>query len=362
MDRLPAELLTYTADLVEFPDLLSLSLTSKALRSASAPSRLRVIKLRFASQERLSEAIAAWTAVLVQSGSFSYVHQLEILGEEYHSLGEFVDFAKLGMNSAQPLEPWKYSFVRDPRVVWPTDAPQWKELLGFIQSLPAIEHLLWASREQIPPCIVRYLHHLTPVCRLHMENFRLDSLLVPRDQPVHISSADLEIARSPALYSISKLEYTNVGGSRNFTDDAILEMAAGAAPNLKRVHQSRRGPPGANYMTSGAPDSSVTEWPAGLVHSAFDLGSLEVLVLEGANAQHCLQTWSQHTDFTMLKTLKVYETLSDDQLIWLTTHHAMKNLEELAIRGESLKTEGLILSLPPLTRLQLLGTNEELQI
>jgi hypothetical protein len=81
--------------------------------------------------------------------------------------------------------------------------------------------------------------HAAGACRLHIHRFRLDSLVLHRNsypQVIDIDLDDYALATSPALCSaVAEERDYETDGQLNYNEDAILGMAAGAAPNLQHV-------------------------------------------------------------------------------------------------------------------------------
>jgi len=81
--------------------------------------------------------------------------------------------------------------------------------------------------------------HNARFCRLHMHHFHLRCAVLPRNGPpqtVNIDQDDRALAASPALFSVvAGIRDYELDGQLNYTEEALLAMAAGAAPNLQHL-------------------------------------------------------------------------------------------------------------------------------
>jgi hypothetical protein len=68
---------------------------------------------------------------------------------------------------------------------------------------------------------------------LHLGQFRFSSFFPPYDY-------DLELTRAPDLHSVTaRWNYRDNDGREDYTREAVLDMAAGVAPNLRCVRLVR---------------------------------------------------------------------------------------------------------------------------
>ncbi|KAK3896741.1 hypothetical protein C8A05DRAFT_39711 [Staphylotrichum tortipilum] len=125
-----------------------------------------------------------------------------------------------------------------------TDEP-WLALARLIGRLPALKDLVWGFRNMPQPVLAAV--HAAGACRLHMHAFWLDSVVVSRSghdpQVVEVDTDDYALATSPALSSIvARVRILESDGRLNYTSEALMGIAAGAAPNLQHVWLSSSSP------------------------------------------------------------------------------------------------------------------------
>jgi hypothetical protein len=268
------------------------------------------------------------------------------------------------------LEPWRYCAIdgRDTELL--TEA-QWLKLKELLGKLPALRNLTWGCSEQIPPCILRCLHECLPQCRLHMRNFSLRSLVQPPQDPLRISSHELDLATSPCLYSIAmKYDYM-YSDCANYNENAVKDMMAGAAPNLQEVSLL--------YESSGSDPWLVAAlriprqtWHGGLIplpSADIAQGALRSLELATSITIDSLESWKKTTDFSVLRSLKLHCGIGSVELRWLADNCQFSLLDTLVVSpswsvDETLEelsdaTESFLLSLPPLRRLKITGDYQQ---
>ncbi|KAI1209109.1 uncharacterized protein F4807DRAFT_110383 [Annulohypoxylon truncatum] len=212
---------------------------------------------------------------------------------------------------------------------------RWLPLVGLIQQLPALTDLIYQCPGQFPPCLLQALHQHRPECRLHIDNFRLRSILP--DPPI-ADPHEFLIATSPCLYSISMAVDYTYNSLPSHHVGAVLRLVTGLAPNLKEVHLFR---------------SKIRVWKQDQEHSSFlphwrdlpifkacprILGSLSCLQLWGhidepsIVTEHVLADWSMHTDFTVLRTLRINSMIDENALSNLVNgSHNFQSLETLVL-------------------------------
>lgn len=365
MERLSTEVLQQTCGFLSRRDLFRFSLVNRKCWAASKPHTLRTVCVEFSSPETLEANVERWTDLLAASESFAAVQHLQIVAKHLCSMSQ-----RLEDCGDRPLEPWKYCAI-DGRDTGLLIEAQWHKLDELLGKLPALRNLTWGCAEQIPPCILRCLHECLPQCRLHMRNFSLRSLVQPPQDPLRISSHELELATSPCLYSIAmKYDYM-YSDCANYNEHAVKDMMAGAAPNLQEVSLL--------YESSGSDPWLVAAlriprqtWHGGLIPlpSADTVpGALKSLELATSITIDSLESWKMTTDFPVLRSLKLHCGISSVGLRWLADNCQFSLLDTLVISpswsvNETLEelsdtTESFLLSLPPLRKLKITGTYQQ---
>ncbi|KAI1107877.1 hypothetical protein F4804DRAFT_296215 [Jackrogersella minutella] len=206
----------------------------------------------------------------------------------------------------------------------------WLPLVELIQRLPTLSDLVYQCSAQFPPCLLQALHRYRPRCRLHIDNFSLHSLV---GKPPVPDSHELLVATSPCLYSINMRVSGASDGLPIHHIGAVLRLVAGLAPNLKEVHLFR----GHKSSWNEDEEHSSFDPPWGNLPIAracpWEQGSLSCLQLWGrAVTGQVLADWSTHTNFAVLRTLKITGQLTEDALNNLaSSHHKFPSLKALAL-------------------------------
>lgn len=184
--------------------------------------------------------------------------------------------------------------------VTPGQNAAWTPVANLIKALPNLTKLVYDCRNQFPPSLLNVLQSHRPQCRLYHQTFRLRSLRSKFDR---LDPHELAVATSPCLYSVKlRCSYYNEDAEADQNPQAILELVAGLAPNLKEVFVL--WVPSPKYP----PPSSKPPWRGlpGFVHG--QTGSLTLLSITGRVPNPCslldvLQPWANHTDFSSLRHL-----------------------------------------------------------
>jgi hypothetical protein len=209
-----------------------------------------------------------------------------------------------------------------------------------------------------------------PHVRLHMQNFRLRSLVQPPEAEIELNSNELELASSPCLSSL-RLRYCwlDDGGYANYNEQAVIDMVAGGAPNLQAVYISREANGNGPWFLLAWQRQRRREWRRSMLFPARPIGirgSLRTLDIYEQNSTKSLMRWSEATDFSKLRELMIHSEVDREALLWLTTSCRFTALEKLALNLEPIDPDGtpehpsdaiddLLLSLNPLTSLRLVG-------
>jgi hypothetical protein len=370
MEHLSTEILQQTCGFLSRDDLSRFSLVSKKCWAASRLHVFRTVCVTFSSPTTLEASVERWNEVLKVSESFPYVRHVQVLAGNLYDLPRIAAHQHFVDCGDRPLDPWKFCAInqRDSELL--TDDAQWQKLNDFIQRFPALQEITWGCAEQIPCCVLKYLHTSLPQCRLHMRNFSLRSLVQPPQIPIQINSHELEIVTSPCLYSIAmQYDYMDDSGYANYNESAIMDMAAGLAPNLREIRLLRERCGSTPWLVAGL-RVPRHKWHRSLISAdTAQRAALQCLDSVTSMSFNSLKTWSTVTDFSVLRSLKVHYYLTSSELRWLTDNCQFGSLDTLVISpdmdaGGTLEdladaTESFLLSLPPLRELKLTGTYQQ---
>lgn len=88
----------------------------------------------------------------------------------------------------------------------------------------------------MPLCILRYINDTLHQCQVYLTKLIFHSLVQPTNAPIRIDPQELELATSPCIYRVvMHCDHMDSPGWVNYSKQAAIDMAAGAAPNLKHV-------------------------------------------------------------------------------------------------------------------------------
>lgn len=186
--------------------------------------------------------------------------------------------------------------------VTPEQNTAWTPVANLIKTLPNLTKLVYNCRNQFPPCLLNVLHSHHPQCRLYHHTFRLRSL---RSKFDCLDPHELAVAMSPCLYSVKlRCSQFNEDAEPDQNLQAILELVAGLAPNLKEVFVFYMAIPKSQHPSSDPPWHGLP----GFVRDK--TGSLTLLSITGrlpspVSFPDLLQTWANHTDFSSLRHLSL---------------------------------------------------------
>ncbi|KAF3480681.1 uncharacterized protein GIQ15_06028 [Arthroderma uncinatum] len=366
-ESLPLEILQHICNDVAADcklDLYNYSLVSRRCCLASNPQRFQTI--RFPDLTNLSDRLACWNDVLQARSSFTYVRWLIVGG--FLPFGSDSRNEKLISTTEDDLEDYDAgTIVGGPYYGRLSDEKDddWKPLSRFIMHLPRLLNFVYSAIGIFPPCLMDALRSI-PNCRLHLHSFGLGSLVQPPDQPQDIDPYEYSLATCPQLYCVI-LQHSlyTTEGLRNYNYEATQLMAAGLAPNLKRVRLIIRRP-GSSPEYVAALRQPWAPWQGffpSRPQQPLQPGHLNALGF-GASQVTDIREWSKYITFSSLRTLKWdAEGVSTEMFRWLSTCNfsslktLVLNLEGFRIEYEQMdKVAGaLLLNLPPLHSLKLTG-------
>ncbi|XXG94782.1 hypothetical protein Hte_001040 [Hypoxylon texense] len=210
---------------------------------------------------------------------------------------------------------------------------RWRPLANLIRQLPMLGDVIYQCSTQFPPCLLAALHERQsgwPRCRLHIDAFKLRCL---SSEPLALDPHELMLIASPCLHSINiRMGRRALHNSLHWLHDShlglVFRLVRGIAPNIKEVHVAG---------TNGTRNPSLRGGLAALLEKGLQgKGSLSCLQLyggtsNGINGQD-IDSWGTHTDFTVLRTLKLDSEVAQSALETLVNKHGFPSLEVLSIR------------------------------
>ncbi|KAG4438731.1 hypothetical protein IFR05_005811 [Cadophora sp. M221] len=252
------------------------------------------------------------------------------------------------------------------RMCLPKHFENWAPLGQFVNQFQGLRDLVWAAGGQIPSSVMVAISERQR--RLHHHNFVLRSLVYDRNDIKHISPEDYALCTSPCLSSIL-VRFGSFGdrGVIDYTEEAVMEVISGLAPNLAHVcvlsqqfsgeiSQNQTwelGRPAWKGLFPGTKEPA-TDSPSGR-------GRLQSLVFVSSEPQS-IENWARRTDFSRLRCLYIDWDCHGLELAGIASRDELKSLRELklgAADGESIQSQNslnlLLSSLNPLQRLQLSG-------
>lgn len=346
---LPLELQQQIAACVEAahrPSLYAFSLTSKACRSASAFLIFRKIRIEVHSCERLRSDVDNLLETLSRTDSARHVQYIGIAGDLGLRPKHWDDdtssdwWRESGLAEILTDEDPRYSsrfhVVYDEPVIKESSDEDmaWAPVVTLLQEIPHLKDLVYNCRNQFPPSLLRTLREHQPQCRLHHLTFRFRTLLWGVPYPY-----EMELATSPSLYRVRlKCADRDSDGDDDFNAEAMMELVAELAPNLKEVEILDLYPvrPG-HYSRAGTRDT----WkglPGFTGNAVGSLTSLSVKCSRKFRTESLLQDWARHTDFTFLEHLTLGGSwheksagLSGETMDWMAQNLSFPRIRTLSV-------------------------------
>ncbi|KAI8937393.1 hypothetical protein NX059_005120 [Plenodomus lindquistii] len=351
MASLPLEMLEQIAARLEAahrPSLTAFSLASKACYNAALFLIFQNISIMIETPEGLQRDAGRLLEALLRTNAARHVYSIAVRGA--FRLGT----KKTDTSDTGSRRPWKpdiaeildeeeyvhYSgeenagsryVVYDERVIEASSAEDmaWAPFLDVLKATVGLRDLIYECRNQLPPSLLRTLHKQHPSCRLHHLTFRFRTLLWGVPYPY-----EMELATSPSLYRLNVF-CTNQDSDADFdyNEDAVMELAAGLAPNLKEVTILKSDSP----LASSRRSERRPPWQGLPGYSREMVGSLTSLsVLQ--HGRDVIQTWAKHTDFTKLQHLRMGKGLraplhgiSGEEMEWMAQNTSFPSLKTLCI-------------------------------
>jgi hypothetical protein len=209
----------------------------------------------------------------------------------------------------------------------------WAPIVSLLQAVPHLEDLIYDCQSQFPPSLLSTLHEQHPQCRLHHLTFKFRTLLRGFPYPY-----EMELATSPSLHRLRLIAgWRDTDGDDDFNREAVMELAAGLAPNLKDITILNL-----NNITPARLRGRPRELWHGLPgYTSKAVGSLTSLSLKGYSSLESptlLHKWARHTDFACLKQLTLGEcyqadrySLSGETMKWVAENCSFPQLRALSV-------------------------------
>jgi hypothetical protein len=198
-----------------------------------------------------------------------------------------------------------------------------------------VKDFVYVCFNQLPTCLLDALHQYHPTCRLHVHTNKLNSLIQWKDKPHDIDPDEFAWASSPCLYSLA-VSYTDhdifYDGLVDFNGDALLQVVAGLAPQLRFVA----------VVLGLGPENAVPK-PHWQGFSKDDTMSRPSLAGRKGNLwgldpdrfqtylRKALLTWPRFTRFEELRTLRLHVDLHDLDIL-TTLAPTFKSLCKLSLQ------------------------------
>ncbi len=383
LEGLPAEILLRICEYIEGThksSLLTFALVSKQCHYAATALLVRTIKLSVRGRKQLAYDVQQCINRLECTFSVKHVRRLVVEGlmrSQQDDTGEIEPQDRRHRAGSSPyrdddaLSDRRFADIpvadqKPPNIVYEEDEA-WKPLANLVRQLPALSDLIYACPSQFSPCLLQALHQHRPNCRLHIHTFSFRSLNQP-DLDAH----ELALAKSPCLYSVQvRYDSYDSDGIEDYNGEAVLRVVAGLAPNLKEARVFR-GAAGWSLALMRALETPRKPWQGFALNEQKQIstsGSLRHLQLAGVGSitRQVVETWSRHTDFSVLRTLELESDIEADALDCLATKCdfpslttlvmvlATGNLLEPSTLDHSSLADHFLCSLPSLSTLKLVG-------
>lgn len=338
------------------PSLYAFGLASQKCHKATLPEVFREIHLRVCNRQTLQRDVDTLIEILSRTDSARHVRYLNIKGFlrlDPEGPGDTGAEVGISANESEFLECYKSTGLDE---ILPDEEPihdlshichdepvieksseqdmAWTPVVRLMKILSRLDTLVYDCRNQFPPGLLDALHEHQPQCKLHHLTFRLRSLLSDVPDPY-----EMALATSPCLYrvKVACAERDSVGVD-DFNQEAMMELAAGLAPNLKEVVVVNLVP--VSPWSFPQPRAPWRELP-GFVPGAV-IGSLTSLsfISHVMWSPDLLRSWANHTDFGNLRQLALgggYDRddnvgMDDEMMEWIAQNCSFPRLKTLDIR------------------------------
>jgi hypothetical protein len=347
------------------PTLKALALVNKHFHALACPFLFSTLRLFVQDQDQVSSIVQTFPVRVIENTRHLIIERLP--REKIYPYYLY-----------SPLDEVHDSFFHSARQNWETiehpgwgpfligfaDDIKWKPLATSISQMHALRDLTYNCNYQLSPCILETIHQSQPQCRLHINTFYLRCLNGPiQFNPVlDLENHELALATSPCLYSITAA----ITGLADYNYNAIKELSAGLAPNLKKIHTF----PAQTYAEITEEYSEKQTWQGFKLDNELESKKTQVrqhrplssLILGYGD----VEDWHSFTTFSYIRYFELDEFTSD-QLRYMTTC-SFASLETLILNlGNShpaydhdphdldIPTGDFLVSIPPLKSLKITG-------
>lgn len=322
------------------PSLHAFALASRQCYAAATALIFRRIHITVKCRDQLVADVQRWRQVLERSSSLRHVRRLVIDGHMRKHPGAQGDdeeedpFCTSDATDDDPFDPrWADVHIpyEEPLSIINAMTPAWSPLADFIRQLPALAEFDYGCANQLPLCLLNALHSHTRACRLTIRTFHLRSLGQP-----DLDQDELAVITSPCLYSINvRYDIYYSSGVEDYHEEAVQDIVAGLVPRLKQV-RLYRSPAGWSPALKKALETPRRPWqgfPNHVKKQEESSGSLQALQLAGfgrIDGRH-LETWSKHTNFSVLETLELPFEVHVSALTWAAAACPFTSLSSLTL-------------------------------
>lgn len=349
--RLPLEILQQVAGYIAEvyrPSLCAFSLTNRSCHQASTLFIFRQIHLNVRTREELQLDVESLATALSRTDSVRHVHSLALEGfldlkKPRNEKGSWRDVDPLGWwysletNEVFPDDDQVPSggaeyFVYDESVIQQHSEEDlaWAPVINFIRTLPSLQKLVYNCPNQFPPSLLDTLHARHPQCQLHHLTFRMRTLLWGTPYPY-----EMALATSPCLYKVKVIcTGRDSEADDDFNQEAVMELVAGLAPNLKEATIVNFNPGrGGRSLRRRAKWQGLPGFAPGSVGS---LASLSLISSGGFFwTPVYVQTWAKFTDFGSLRRLTIAgpgaRGIDGEVMGYIAQNHSFPQLRALSV-------------------------------
>ena len=347
LERLPPETLLQIFELLNYehpPSLLAVACTNRYCYRLTTPLLFRTIKFIYEGPRILGIDVEGYAEMLSRSASFRHVRRLLIcnVGHDRNRQSERDHkWQRPKISHVERGGSEESIFELHSRTNWVGGVAQpikdiskmnecWNPLANFIKMLPGLTDLILTCDYLLSPCILETLHRYRPQCRLHVNLSRLPCL---HGHPVH--AHELALLHSGCLHAIminyEEENWDNSDETISHHADAIQQLVAGVAPNLREVYV------GFNHAVRHSGTQSDLNSPKGLDlrRNGQMLAQRPLICLQFGNehpvTKDWMDFWAVSTDFSSLQILKLWSPAEEDMLNYLTINHNFRSLHTLLL-------------------------------
>lgn len=226
--------------------LSAFSLTSRRCSVVAARHRYRVVELTLPGEWEEPVNAIEWNALQDRQGCWRHIRILVVQTSRGRYKAEEASEVSFGDDDLDPLGIDAVcmrghrgeSKVPCRDVMWPEFEEkferEWGPLAEMVERLPGLRDFVWCAPGPFPVCVLERLHEASRA-RVHVETFWFRSLCAPNGSIDTIGRAEMALATSPLLHRIVVVFDGRGQGHNRRIKEAVLQMIAGAALNLREV-------------------------------------------------------------------------------------------------------------------------------